>query len=124
MSLNLEAPNRLSRALISSAWPDCATKVMRCLTSRKSKGVADSVSGRGSTNSAAGCWGVGAGTGGGAGGGVGAGAGGDAGGDDATGVADEVGGGAVSFDANACGNATSGGSEAIILSSKSRQAAQ
>ena len=69
------------------------------------------------TGSAAGCWGVGAGTGGGAGGGVGAGAGGDAGGgDDATGVADEVGGGAVSFDTNACGNATSGGSEAMILS--------
>ena len=123
MSLNLEAPNWLSRALISSAWPDCATKVMRCLTSRKSKGVADSVSGRGSTNSAAGCWGVGAGTGGGAGGGVGAGAGGDAGGDDATGVADEVGGGAVSFDANACGNATSGGSLTMILSINCKQEA-
>ena len=98
---------------------------MRCLTSRKSRGVAGSVSGRGSADSAAGCWGVGDGAGGGAGGGVGAGAGGDAGGDDdATGGADEVDGGAVSFDANACGNATSGGSEAIILSSKSRQAAQ
>ena len=121
MSLNLEAPNWLSRALISSAWPDCATKVMRCLTSRKSRGVAGSVSGRESTGSAAGCWGVGAGTGGGAGGGVGAGAGGDAGGDDdATGVADED---ATSFDTNACGNATSGGSLAMILSINCKQEA-
>ena len=125
MSLNLEAPNRLSRALISSAWPDCATKVMRCLTSRKSKGVADSVSGRGSTNSAAGCWGVGDGAGGGAGGGVGAGAGGDAGGDDdATGGADGAEGSAASCDANACGNATPGGTLSTILSIRSKQAAQ
>ena len=124
MSLNLEAPNLLSRALISSAWPDCATKVMRCLTSRKSKGVAGSVSGRGSTDSAAGCWGAGDGAGGGAGGGVGAGAGGDAGGDDdATGGADEVGGGAISFDGNACGNAASGGSLAMILSINCKQEA-